>query len=362
MPLVAHSTLPTFQRLQEQGQHVLPLGHALHQDIRELHIGFLNLMPDAAFQATERQFLRLVGSSNEIAQYYIHPFTLSMPGRSSEIQNYINSYYGNVDDVKASGLDALIITGTNPTHNSLEDEPFWEPLGDVVEWAQESVTSVLCSCLAVHAIAQRFHHIQRKPLEAKRWGIYSHRITAPRHPLLRNMNTRFDVPHSRNNDVSEEQLKAAGFHTLVRGEHSGVHMAVSPDLFRIVFLQGHPEYDVNSLLKEYKREVGRFVNGTRDGYPRMPENYLNQEAQSILEAHKKRVLETQATQQPAPPFPEDHIEPLLENTWLDTGKSIFNNWLGLVYQLTNVDRHKAFIDTVSPDDPLGLREEFEKGV
>ena len=76
MPLVAHTPLPTFDLLKAQGEEVLELGQALHQDIRELHIGFLNLMPNASFQATERQFLRLVGSSNQIVQYYIYLFTI----------------------------------------------------------------------------------------------------------------------------------------------------------------------------------------------------------------------------------------------------------------------------------------------
>ena len=61
MPLVAHTNLPTFQRLREEGQTVLSEALASHQDIRELHIGFLNMMPDAALEATERQFFRLVG-------------------------------------------------------------------------------------------------------------------------------------------------------------------------------------------------------------------------------------------------------------------------------------------------------------
>ena len=54
MPLVEHSKLPTFSRLREDGHEVLTLDRAMHQDIRELHIGFLNLMPNAAFKATER--------------------------------------------------------------------------------------------------------------------------------------------------------------------------------------------------------------------------------------------------------------------------------------------------------------------
>ena len=52
MPLVAHNDLPTFSRLQEGGQEVLTLRRAQQQDIRELHIGLLNMMPDAALTAT----------------------------------------------------------------------------------------------------------------------------------------------------------------------------------------------------------------------------------------------------------------------------------------------------------------------
>ena len=68
MPLVAHMPLPTFDYLGKRGEQILSLDDALKQDIRELHIGFLNMMPDAALQATEHQFMRLVGSSNQIAQ------------------------------------------------------------------------------------------------------------------------------------------------------------------------------------------------------------------------------------------------------------------------------------------------------
>ncbi|MCF7822687.1 MAG: homoserine O-succinyltransferase [Candidatus Marinimicrobia bacterium] len=355
MPLVAHQALPTYDYLIAQGQEVLNLGSALHQDIRELHIGFLNLMPDAAFTATEKQFLRLVGSSNQIVQYYIYPFTIPEVKRSDEIQKYIDTYYTTFEDLKRSGLDALIITGTNPANASLDQEPFWEPLRTIVDWATKDTTSVLCSCLAVHAIVKHLHNIERQPLERKRWGVYSHRISNPIHPLLRDINTRFDVPHSRNNDVSPEQLKAAGFKILVEGEESGVHMAVSPDMFRIVFLQGHPEYDRLSLLKEYKREVTRYFMGERENFPESPENYFNTAVEAIIDDHKVSIETAKSRQEEMPPFPETEIAGLLDNTWRDTGKSIFNNWLGMVYQLTNVDRHLPFADGVDPEDPLKLK-------
>ena len=93
MPIVAHTDLPTFRRLREGGQNILDPDRALHQDIRELHIGLLNMMPDAALAATERQFFRLVGESNPIAQFYVHPFTLEGLERSPEARAYVARYY-----------------------------------------------------------------------------------------------------------------------------------------------------------------------------------------------------------------------------------------------------------------------------
>jgi homoserine O-succinyltransferase/O-acetyltransferase len=46
----------------------------------------------------------------------------------------------------------------------------------------------------------------------------------------------------------------------------------------------------------------------------------------------------------------------LDVTWADTGRTIFNNWLGLIYRLTDVRRGVPFMPTVDRDDPLGLRE------
>ena len=69
MPLVAHTELPTFERMKQEGQNVLPRDYALQQDIRELHVGLLNMMPDAALEATERQFFRLIGESKQLAIY-----------------------------------------------------------------------------------------------------------------------------------------------------------------------------------------------------------------------------------------------------------------------------------------------------
>jgi len=255
MPLVAHNALPTFDRLRRDGMTVLETGRAAQQEIRELHVGLLNMMPDAALEATERQFYRLVGESNPIAQFYMHPFTLPTLPRGEAAQAHIAQFYESFDAIRAAGLDALIITGANVSHANLADEPFWAPLIEVIDWAWDNVTSTLCSCLATHAVMQ-FRHGQARVKQPKKiWGVFEHRVTDSRHPLVADVNTRFDVPHSRWNDVSRAQFEAAGVKVLVESAEAGVHLAVSHDGLRTVFFQGHPEYDTISLLKEYKRDL-----------------------------------------------------------------------------------------------------------
>ncbi len=353
MPLVASSDLPTFDALRREGETILRSDVALKQDIRELHVGLLNMMPDAALAATERQFFRLIGQSNQIAQFYVHPFTFKELGRGPEAEAYVARYYESFDAIKDQGLDALIITGAKPPRADLSLEPFWKPLIKVIDWACQKVTSTLCSCLASHAVLQFRYEQKRRPLGFKRWGVYSHRVVDRRHPLVADVNTRFDVPHSRYYDVSRAQFEAAGLHILVESEIAGVHLAVSGDRFRLVFNQGHPEYDTVSLLKEYKREVARFVNGERPDYPPFVENYFSAQAGAILDEHKERVSAARAGGAAIPELPEALIR--LDNTWHDTAEAVINNWIGKVYQLTNIDRRLPFAKGVNADDPLGLR-------
>jgi homoserine O-succinyltransferase/O-acetyltransferase len=354
MPLVAHNDLPTFTRLRAEGEEVLSLERAASQDIRELHIGLLNMMPDAALTVTEQQYMRLIGSCNRIVQMYVYPFSVPGLPRGERAQEHIDRYYTGFERLQREGLDALIISGANVTNPSLDLEPFWEPLREVITWASEHVTSVLCSCLATHALVKHLHGIDRRGLPQKRWGVYSHRVRDRGHPLTQDVNTRFDAPHSRWNDVPGTSLEAAGLRILADSEAAGVHMAASPDGFRIVYFQGHPEYDRTSLLKEYKREVGRFLAGELDEPPPYPEHHFSPQGAAIAEAYLAEAREARDRGDVIPPFPEAAFDPYLDNTWGDTGRALFNNWLGLVYQLTGLDRHEPFMPGVDPRDPLGL--------
>ena len=355
MPLVAHSGLPAFARLEDEGVEILSAERAARQDIRELHIGLLNLMPDAALEATERQFLRLVGGCNRIAQIYVHLFGVEGQERGPAARAHIAAHYRRFEALREEGLDAIIITGANPANPDLTRESFWPGMVEVMDWGRTHVCSMVCSCLATHAALKVYHGIERIALPRKRWGVYSHRLVERSHPLLAHIDTRFDAPHSHVYEVTAEQVRASGGHVLVESVEAGVHLAVSADGFRFVYFQGHPEYDFNSLLKEYKREVVRFARGERDDFPPSPEHYYSQEARACIAPFAERARAARAAGDRVPDLPEAALASLVDNTWGDTGKALFNNWLGLVYQLTHVDRRKPFMAGIDPQDPFGWR-------
>jgi homoserine O-succinyltransferase len=88
--------------LREEG---IDVGKA-QPDLDDLRIGLLNLMPDAALAATDRQFLRLVSSYAHRANLYVFPFTLAADHRSQTAQAYISSMYARFDHLQEAGLDA----------------------------------------------------------------------------------------------------------------------------------------------------------------------------------------------------------------------------------------------------------------
>ncbi|PID66523.1 MAG: homoserine O-succinyltransferase [Gammaproteobacteria bacterium] len=349
MPIVSQNNHPSLHRVAGEGWEVISVERAKQQDIRELHIGFLNMMPDAAFLATERQFFRLTASATNIVQIYIHPIRCDGMVHNAEITRHIEQYYEDFTRVKAEGLDAMIVTGANPQFSDLTQEPYWQHATEIFAWAAENVCSVFFSCLASHAVLQARYGLHRSPLKRKLWGVYSHRVVDRRHPLVSNINSRFDMPHSRGNDIAAECMQAHGLKILVSSEAAGVAIATSTDGFRKIFCQGHPEYDTASILKEYKREISRFLNRQRGDYPPMPAGYDVPRVKAILQVFKQQLL---AGKTNMADFPDKTVLSHLDNTWRDTAKAIFSNWLGLVYRVTHVKRQQPFMDGIDPDAPL----------
>jgi homoserine O-succinyltransferase len=330
MPLVAHSKLPAFEALSREGFELVGALTAAASGLPPLRIGLLNLMPDAALQATERQFLRLIDAGGPDVNLYVYPFSLTSEFRGNSAEEYVAEHYSSFESLQEQGLDALIITGANPAMPDVTDEAFWRPLIDVIDWSRNHVESIICSCLATHVVLQHYHQVKRIELPERRWGVYEHQVLVEDHLLLTGVTTPVHAPHSHRYDISRAAMESAGQTVLIAGAEAGVHMAVSDDQFRFVFFQGHPEYDSISLLKEFKREVQKFLSGKRSVYPPFPQDYLDSAAKERLEAYQRQATESDSEFATLPVFPEAEFGDVCFNSWGVAGKTIYRNWLAEV--------------------------------
>ena len=190
------------------------------------------------------------------------------------------------------------------------------------------------------------------PLVAHRPLASLERIRAEGHEVLtidRASNQRIRELHiGLLNMMPDGALEAHGLRLLVADRDGQMAMATSPDGFRQIYFQGHPEYDQLSLWKEFKRDLNLFYAGQLQQAPRLPRNYLSPAGMEIFE----RFLASDSTDTDAL---EAALAEEIEITWRDTAKALFANWLGLVYQLTHYDRQRQYMDGVNPADPLGLK-------
>jgi len=290
-----------------------------------LDIGLVNNMPDAALDATERQFRALLGASADDISVHLTLYTLPEIPRSEFGQRQV-SRYASIDELWKSQHDGLIVTGTEPRADDLKAEPYWASLTRVLEWAEEHTYSTILSCLAAHAGILHLDGISRRPLDNKRIGVFEC-VRVDDHPLTANASTRWRMPHSRWNDIPEEALLACGYRVLAKSEAAGVDAFIKQrqrSLF--VFFQGHPEYEAVTLLLEYRRDIGRYLRGERDAYPVMPEGYFDDDTVGALTTLRERAL-TDRREEVLAEFPTALAAGKLTNNWRSSAEDIYHNWL-----------------------------------
>ena len=67
------------------------------------------------------------------------------------------------------------------------------------------------------------------------------------------------TPHSRFNALAECDLEAKGYVTLTRSRDAGPDVFIKDEDLLEVFWQGHPEYDRDTLAREFRRDVLRYL-------------------------------------------------------------------------------------------------------
>jgi homoserine O-succinyltransferase len=290
-----------------------------------LDIGLINNMPDAALKATERQFLALLDAAADGLVVRLTLYALPDVPRTDGGRRHVSSFYSGVGDLWNGHLDGLIVTGTEPRAPDLRDEPYWGSLTRVLEWAEHNTPSTVWSCLAAHAALLHLDGIGRRPLSDKRFGVFECTRVSD-HPLTAGAPSRWPMPHSRWNDIPEDALTSCGYRVLTRSDAVGADAFVKQRNSLFVFFQGHPEYEANTLLLEYRRDVGRFLRCERETYPPMPHGYLDNETVDALSALRERALSDRREALLAE-FPTALATERVTDPWRTAAVCLYRNWL-----------------------------------
>jgi homoserine O-succinyltransferase/O-acetyltransferase len=304
-----------------------------------IEIGIVNNMPDSALESTERQFIGLLAAASGKIQVRVRLFALPQIPRGDFARRRLLAEYADIGRLWDAQLDGLIVTGMEPGPGPLPDEPYWRVFTDMIDWAERNTTSSIWSCLAAHAVVLHRDGIERRPLAAKCFGVYECMKEAD-HPLLSGGPARSLVPHSRWNDVPADALIGAGYDILTRSPDMGVDMFAKRERSLFVFLQGHPEYDPTTLLREYRRDVGRFLRHEREGYPALPRHYLDAASERSLEAFRRRALSSRNPEL-LEGFPAAAVVERFANSWHASALRLYRNWLACLTTRRERSQHES---------------------
>jgi homoserine O-succinyltransferase/O-acetyltransferase len=294
-----------------------------------VRVALVNNMPDAAIEDTEAQFFGLLDAAADDLPVFVELFSLPNICRGERAQEHLNAHYKSTQTLLDKRFDAAIITGTEPKQPDLRQEPYWDVLTELFEWAEENTFSTVLSCLAAHAGVLFSDGISRRPIGFKRFGVFEQAVLQE-HALTLNAPRPIRIPHSRWNELDEHALRFAGYSILTRSAEAGVDLFVKQkkqSLF--VHFQGHPEYGAKTLFKEYRRDVRRFLRKERETYPNLPKNYFDNNGTNLLNAFQESAL-SHAGEELMEQFPEAQFNGSLQATWRDGAVGVYRNWLQYV--------------------------------
>ena len=300
MPIRVQNDLPVKEILESENIFVMDEHRAMHQDIRPIKIGLLNLMP--LKEDTELQILRSL--SHTPLQVDVTFVMVSSHEAKNTPTSHLNQFYNRFGEIRDERFDGFIITGAPVEQIPFEEVDYWEELKQIMEWTKTHVTSTLHLCWGAQAGMYYHFGIDKKPLPEKAFGLFWHKVLNRKIPLVRGFDDCFLAPHSRHTEVPMDAVRDDERITvLAESDEVGLFLAMADD-GRQIFVMGHPEYDRVTLDGEYKRDLSKGLEIA------MPKNY----------------------------YPGDDPEktPLLK--WRATANNLYTNWLNYyVYQATPYD-------------------------
>jgi homoserine O-succinyltransferase/O-acetyltransferase len=300
-----------------------------------LEVAFVNNMTDAAVRQTDRLFTRLVVAGSADAAMEIRRYRPSFPdAQGSPVE--LPPGYAPLDELFDHGADAVVVTGAEPLCERLVDEGSWAQLRGLLEWIAEGERPALLSCLAAHAALLVYDGIERRRLPAKCAGVFPQQVERA-HALGRGLPESVDMPHSRYNDVPVEAIVGAGYEPVLHSPEVGWTVAGRRrGGSTLVLAQGHPEYSGTILLREYRRDVSRYLDGTRPELPILPRRCIDGPKGAALRRFHERLPDATRTPSLLDDFPVDIGAAHVRAPWATPSARLVGNWLdGIVAARTS---------------------------
>jgi homoserine O-succinyltransferase/O-acetyltransferase len=291
-------------------------------------IGLVNNMPDSALESTETQFTRLLEAAAGPLEVRLRFFYLPQIARAPAALAHLTARYWEARELAQHAPDAVIVTGMEPGGGPLDAEPYWRGFVELLDWAEAHTPSSIWSCLAAHAAVQHLSGITRRRLAEKRCGVFRHQILKS-HTLMQGVSEPLSLPHSRWNELPIDALRAAGYTILSWSGPTGADIFARRGKSLLLCFQGHPEYEGTTLLKEYRRDVGRFLRAEQPAYPTLPSGYFSPAAVTALESFAARAMagrDAALLQE----FPSGPAAAGLGDLWRSDAVRIYGNWLALI--------------------------------
>ncbi len=253
MPIKIPDSLPARSVLEGENIFVMTEYRAIHQDIRPLSVLILNLMPTKI--VTETQLLRKLSNTPLQIQVELLRTSSYLPQHTDS--DHLESFYTTFDQVKDRKFDGMIITGAPVENLDFADVEYWDELCQIMEWTRTHVHSTLHVCWGAQAALYYHYKIPKYSLDKKLFGVFAHTAVKKQSPLFRGFDDVFYVPHSRHTSTRvEDVLKVPELELLAVSDEAGLFAVKSEDNRRF-FITGHPEYDADTLEKEYRRDLDK---------------------------------------------------------------------------------------------------------
>jgi homoserine O-succinyltransferase/O-acetyltransferase len=305
-------------------------GDALDGSGGPVRCAFVNNMPDAAFGATERQFAGLLHAGPGSDMVVLTRHTVAGVPRGERIRARIAAAYRPLEDIASNPPHLLVVTGSNPVEPHIQDEPYWSDLCGLLWWASENVPAMVLSCLSAHAALAVFDGLERTTLPVKCTGVFAQEAD-PTHPLAAGLTGPVVLPHSRLNAVPLEAVAAAGYAVALQSREVGWSVVTKRvGRCEVVLVQGHPEYDPSSLVREYGRDVRRYAGHECDELPCLPRDCVAGPDWAGLRRLHERVVSDERDPALVAAFPFDDVGARAPWPWRDAALRLYANLLGTI--------------------------------